>query len=454
MEYILNSIIALTCLSNLAIALYGFRQRKNSKSLPVFIVLCILLAIWNLINLIAFTATDLNIITLATQFSILPTSFIPSTFLYFTLLFRNKTPKPSWTLLFLPSILIWPFILTKYNIVGFEGTPRGSNFIPGPLYTFYGIYFLIFVGLGIYHLVKLRLVALVAGKKRQVDYILFGAAFSALFGITMTVVLPAFRINDFSILGTASSCIFTISTIYAITHYRLFAIQFIAKRLVRQALTFIVVFIIYGTAWFIAEKLIGKIGVGITLVVVMLSLHRLKPICDKWVGQVLSWFEPAPKKLDMKKVENSDIYSIMVELIKLYVHGTTPEMVRFYIFQPKPKNWLQIFPAKSPAIYINDKVISQFIQTKNEIIIAEELAWKLEEHYSEPHLSEMHAFLTKNDIAAFLPIIDNGLFIGFILLGEKTNKSSYSAEDTIPLDKFRVQLLPAIKYFLLVNSMR
>lgn len=448
----LNLVIVLTCLGNLCIAIYALSRKERSKTLLTFVVLCILLAMWNLVNFIAFTAVDVWLITLASQLSMLPTAFIPSTFLYFALQFRNQNFKRPAIYLYIPSILILPFIFTKYNIAGFDGVPHGSNFIPGPLYTFYSIYFLSFVGAGLYNLLKLRRNALTFIKKRQVDYILFGALFSALFGISMTVILPLLGMNSFSVLGTAASCIFTICSIYSITHYRLFGIKFVLREFLRKVTTFSILFLLYSLVWMLLDKLLGDIGVGVTIIVIILSFQYLKKCFSTMIDP---WFNPAQPKiktLDIKNLRQTSTYDIMKEMVKAYVPGTTHKTVQIFIFQPEQNNFLQIFPNEHKPVLIAEPVIPEFVQNSKEIIITEELTWKLAEGYSDHLLKEMHTYLTNNYISVLLPIIDYNMLIGFILLGEKTNKTSYMAEDTIPLDKFRQRLLPVVKHFLLLNS--
>jgi len=168
------------------------------------------------------------------RLSIVGPIFIPFLLIYFSYFFPRevkKIPKFVWYLLSLPTLILLSLVPTNLNIK--EVIPSNIHtavkVIPGPLYTVFLIYFLIYLGLGTFMVYKKYRVV---GKleKSQIALLFTGIIITGVLALLTNVVLLRSLGGEIqpASIGPLFSIIFISFTAYAIVKAQLFDIRVIA----------------------------------------------------------------------------------------------------------------------------------------------------------------------------------------------------------------------------------
>ena len=160
----------------------------------------------------------------------------------FSLLFSFHFPKPDK--------IIPRFLLITIFVIGFafsfvslftpllvEGEvtkiePFGIALKSGPLYPYYGLYFIISISWVIFNLIRKLKITETLLEKRQIKMFLLGGILSLLPASLLTLILPLFfNIRAYTQLGPFAIIFFIVFTTLAITRYHLFEIKAIFTEL-------------------------------------------------------------------------------------------------------------------------------------------------------------------------------------------------------------------------------
>ncbi|MEW6096811.1 MAG: ATP-binding protein [bacterium] len=205
---------------------------RKSKANCTFLIICLCLAFWNFATLVARNSTDTSKILFWGRLTCTIPCFIPSLFLYFSLIFPKEKiifTRTKLFLIFLPPIIIAILSLTNliFKEVRFDHI---VSFVPGAAHLLLLIYTLLFF-IGIMHnLIRSYLVSDFS-IKLQLKYILLAGIIYGVIVITTNLILPTIGIIRFEIVGSFASVILIVFISYALAKYRLMNFENFIKKI-------------------------------------------------------------------------------------------------------------------------------------------------------------------------------------------------------------------------------
>lgn len=436
-----STILFITFLINFSLAIFVFVKNPRKKVNIVFSLLTLFIAIWNFLNLLSFIFTKEETVYFFTQWALGAVLFIPSLLLYFTIIFPKEIRIPKWlaVIIFIPGFILLPFIPTKYNLVGFSGEPFGTNFIPGPLYIYYSIYFILFIfaalGILIWKYKKEKGVA-----RMQIRYIFLGSFITAAAGITTNAILPLIWSANLNIYGTPAAIFFGVCSAYAILKYRLMDIRLVIKKSIFYFIALSILVIVAIIFAVLVQKFFEQylqidpiITVAILMVILIMVLPRIRDyIKEKFDRTFRKDYIDFSEKLD--RIEKSprgvsQLHSLAKEVSDSITKIIKIEFVRFYYINRRTDKYEQAFPNEPEKDFHQAKLMEHFRENRM-YIIKDELDYKKEEDLKKRSqtktvLKEMEK--TGGEIA--IPLFSGSELVGIIIVGNKQAGESYTKED-------------------------
>lgn len=283
-------------LTALIILILGFLVYKRASSLSVkriFLLMCISLAFWVFCSTSADVSRSYLYALFWTRMAIIGPFFFAAFFLLFSYYFPNKDQISIRKVFFiiLPPFLTLPFIQTTFNVEKIIIKDDWTDFEPGYLYTILLVFFLVYVGMGIFRFNK-KSKKYYGLPKMQIKYVLIGIISVVVFGIITNLILPSFGYGRASVFGPSSTIFFVCFIGYAIVRYRLMDIRLIFTRSIIYAVLVLFVnaafiSVTYISSLYIAEDSFGnKIGSFIiTAFLVVIFLEPLKKLLARITNQ-------------------------------------------------------------------------------------------------------------------------------------------------------------------------
>jgi len=207
----------------------------------IFTMMTIMMAFWIFSGAVSDASIDISTAEIFARMAIFgPFVFMPLIFVFAHDFPYETGPLVRWKiyLAFAPVFLTLPLIFTKYNIVSVSKAYWGTDFVPGELYTVFGIYILLITFLVIKELVrKLR-----SMKKKQdlmqTAFLFTGFFLMILLGLVFNLVLPIFGYAKAATLGPAiATGVMVLLTTYAIVKHHLLDVKVIAAEFFGSALS-------------------------------------------------------------------------------------------------------------------------------------------------------------------------------------------------------------------------
>ena len=455
-------ILSITFLINLSLSVFVFLKYPKRKANIVFCLLTLSIALWNFTNLMSSILTDYDRVFFWTQLALATVLFTPSLLLYFAIIFPHKLKIKKWLeiIIFIPGFLLLPFIPTQYNILGFSGEPYGENFIPGPLYIYFVIYFFIFVGLAFGILIwKYKKEQGIA--KTQLLYIIIGSLITAVAGITTNGILPLIWSAKLNIYGTSTSIFFGIFTGYAILKYRLMDIRVVLKKSIVYGFIFLIIlFTSILIALFLKDVLFEQLGIDptISIVVLMMIMIFVFPSIKNYTRKELDKifkkdyidFSEKIDKLEKTVSSHTQVNDLAKEISESMKEMIKVDKVEFFVIDRRQNEFISQFPQNENKLIKNGLFTA--LNDGKEVIIKEELNYLKPEGKSgqsgqkpDPAMAgkpdaamaaeekkktkSIIKSMDKLNSSAALPIFTGTELIGIILMGSKEGNRNFTAED-------------------------
>ena len=436
-------ILLITFVINLGLALLVyFKDRKNRINIT-FSLLIFCVAVWNFTNLMSYITID-NDALFWTKMAILAPLFIPAVVLYFSLIYPEKKKLTWWhfLLIFGPGLVMLPFVPTSFNIVELSPGSTGVHFVPGSLYIFFTIYFILYMGLGLINIY--RSIRKSKGLiRRQLTYIFIGVLLAAAVGIITNAVLPLIWSSQYNVYGTPFSIIFSICVAYALVRYRLMDI----KVILRKGLAYILVLIFVLALFSYLILYIGKTSEDLlnlstqittlfTVLVIAIAFHPLKNLVQKLIDKIFLKEKYKFYKQELDEVSQEIRKTAKVDdLLKKVAERMTPTLnvdkVCFYVFNKKDRIYEYVYPDRKSRRDFNkqDPLITYFDKHRK-ILIREEIPYLSKSLSAEDRelLRVIDKRLTKHEVEMVVPL---GLedIVGFMLIGPKLSKKVFTDSD-------------------------
>jgi PAS domain S-box-containing protein len=329
----------------------------------------------------------------------------------------------------------------------------------GPLYSFFGIYFLATFGLGIaYAVTKLKTSS---GRVRlQVQYLFLGAVLPACVAVTTNLIIPLiFRTGAFSPYGRYLSLIFVITTAHAIVRHRLMGIRVIIQKGVVYVCAITVlaaIFIGLGELGsYITPYNVDEIPLAAGMVIAVLVAIFFQPL-KKWIEDALNRYvyrqtydyqrtvrEASRRLSTMLDLESLLNYlneaistTLKVELVAVYMRDNpgqsfTPRALR------QPAGWEQ---GKTDLVLSAGSPLVTFLERERRTLVADEAP-----RTQDPSLREAVRELQALGGDIVFPFVHDHMVSGILVVGPKLSGDPYFAEDIDLLSTLASQAGIAIK---------
>jgi len=99
------------------------------------------------------------------------------------------------------------------------------------------------------------------------------------------------------------------------------------------------------------------------------------------------------------------------------------------------------FIENSDQFFKNNKETFQFLKSTGKILIPEELPYRFEE---EERYFFIHQELEKTDYSALIPLGQDDIFMGCIVLGKRKNHDAYTVEEVREMKQLQDQFAEAL----------
>ncbi|MBU0731295.1 hypothetical protein KKC88_00265 [Patescibacteria group bacterium] len=436
-----STILLITFLINFSIAFLVFIKNPKKKVNIIFSLLTFFIALWNLLNLLSFIFQEHDKVYIFTQWALGAVLFIPALLLYFTIIFPKEIKISKWIIaaIFIPGFIFLPFIPTKYNLIGFTGEPYGTNFIPGPLYFYYSIYFILFVAIALGILIwKYKKEKGIA--RMQIRYIFLGSIITAIVGITTNAILPLIWSAQLNVYGTPASIIFGICAAYAILKYRLMDIRLVIKKSIFYFLSLSVLVLIAIIFAVFVQKLFEQylridpiITVAILMVILILILPKIRDYIrekfDDMFHKDYIDFSERIEKIEKAPRAGNQLFDLAKEVSGSIKTITKADSVKFYYSNRRIKKYEQAFPDE-PGHYFNQTSLIQDLIENRLFLVKEELnIKKVEDIEKKNYFKTLKKEMSKIKGEIIVPLMSGPELVGIIVIGNKRNNESYTKED-------------------------
>src|SRR4030042_5471760 len=209
-----------------------YRTNKRRLVNKLFFLICVCIAFWTLTLIVTDTSNGYFYAYWGSQFAMIGPLFLGPIFYLFSKYFLRENidiSRNKILLIFLPSVLAFFLVPTKYNVEKVIIRDWGSEVVAGILYPILFVIMLYYFIAGIRNLYKKYHIE--SGLKRlQILYVTLGIAISTFLAITTNLILVVLGISKYSILGPLVFLVFISFTSYAILKYRLMDIRVIIRR--------------------------------------------------------------------------------------------------------------------------------------------------------------------------------------------------------------------------------
>jgi signal transduction histidine kinase len=395
----------------------------------------ILLWIWTLFGGLYWGMTDESLHSLisfrsAYAVSVLFPFFLTLFFYYFPV----KTLKiPKW--ISYPIVLLTPlvFALTAFTpwVQKIEAAQDGLGAyteVFGPLYGVYSSYLLLHlllaVGLASYKLYKTR-----GGQFRKTLIASLGLFLFYFLGFLVNVILPAYDIWILQAEVVAFTLFFLIPTFYAVQKYRFFRFSYLSLKLLRLAVwgaAFIVPLLL---SRFILLELGFEVGTELSFltsaVIGLFSFILAWAYFPEILPRSFREFKGALEELHILLIYYCDSYErFYVALERIFILKLHVSQVKVFLVSEKNLESINI------PLYKKNRFTSLIEEKQPTILHLETLKG---EPVLEKGLLELKASLC-------LPLYVKEKLLGLIVLGKKSNQSTYSQEEVQELLKLKEDL--------------
>lgn len=293
------------------------RGEKNTTNI-IFSFIALSVSLWAL-NIAFFIRTqDINSAFIFANIYYLSAAIIPSLFFYFSLVFPHTDKKLKiHNLVFLvPLIYIGVSLLDKnFILTSIDMTSYGKEaIINRGHYLVYTIYFVTFILISYFNLLKKYKEVGDEIEKIQIRYVLWGTGVAYVFGSIFNLLLP--WLGDYSQiwLGPFFSILMVLSLVYAIIKHHLFNIKVIITEVLIFALWFfIVVRVIISNT--VQEQMINGV---LLLIVVVLGLFLINSMLKEIASR--EHIEALADELAMANVRLRELDKQKSEFVSIASH--------------------------------------------------------------------------------------------------------------------------------------
>lgn len=450
-----NLILICAWLINLILIVFVAFNKQQKHRLPV-LLLIVLVTLWQSIELFnVFFLRFSDHLLLGARFGLLPNLFIAPAFLWlvFSLCDRCQIVKQyTKVLVWLPAVVMMPFLFSNYNISSVTVTEQGFIFQQEVLYFYFLAYFLSVIIFALVYLARMRKkVNLIV--RKQIVYIFFGTALTASFALLFSVILPLFGLRDWFYLGIDSAVFFTLILVYALARHRFWNLK---QLFLKIALDLIAFFSTLFVFYFLFLLLLRFVKIDFMVLSNQLAFVLLigfsSPLVYQVIYKLLNYLGFNPQqKIELSVEQVADVLRSGADLNILFsrlakVVGQVIDYQDLFVYLAKHNNsevFHQAYPVGERTLELNSSQLLQFLSQHPEGANQAEIEYLQTDHY----LAEA---MQKQNIDFALPIFYKQQLLGLVMIDAR--QKFLSAQQLQFLTKIKDYLDIAIGNFLLANK--
>lgn len=436
--------LILSLLTNIALAVLilakssPFYRRLNR----IFALLCFVSSLWILGALMTSLTTEPQWKLFWVRFIFGISSFIPSLFLHFSLLFPNYhddiRPPRLW-LLYFPSFLFLIFSQTRLVVESLiQVNPALYDY--GSLHGFFSLFLAVYIGAGLWVLVRTHRNA-VGTFRLQIIYVFLGMLLTSMAGLFTNLLLPALGTSKYSSLGPSSTMIMVGFAAYAIVKHRLMDIHVVLKKGTTYVLLLLLLFLPSFLLVLVSQKVaFGKIDtffsvfLFLTLFVVTILFARIRPRTEKAVEQLLFRdrydYRETLSSFSRALVTILDFNALSREIIETVTRTMGIEQASLFSLHEE-RDGFSLIASKDPkrsspsSLLPMGEPLPQYLQAIKEVVVKDELI----KGARLPELRRVADQMTVLGAEVSIPLVLKRRLVGIINLGYKPHQGAFSNED-------------------------
>lgn len=431
----MSVIILLSAIFNFFLAIFVFLKSKN-KTQKTFGALTIIIVIWLVLNYLYFKNPQYPFIQLTYGFGAV---VIAAIFYWISVYTKTHISKIyvyliSITTTFLFIVSLIPNYLIKS---GLEPVAYGYYSEKGSWFSIYGVIETIILFSA--SVILIRFFKKTEGLQRlQATHVIAGFIIPIALVILLDFVLPIFQLYWFDSFDNLTSLLFVGFISYAITRYRLFDIGIVIKRGAIKVISFAIIF---GGYLFLVLSLKDSLDLNsqseqttflvIATLVVVVTIEPIRKLVHRIVDKAFESNEQkreeAQKKIRLTLRSQQSVENLFISMSK--------------IMQDLFNSEKSLFIEKSDSFFKNNKETFQYLKTTGKILIPEELPYRFEE---EERYFFIHQELEKTDYSSLIPLGQDDIFMGCIVLGKRKNHDAYTVEEVREMKQLQEQFAEAL----------
>ena len=454
-------LLTVTCLINLILGGVILSRDSSRLHARLFFTMSIVISLWITANFYTnHYLGSVPLVELANRLAFLFGYGIVASGLIFTYVFPVlRKPRPAETSIVSVAILVTLVLSATDMVAGRAVVENGTvMFSSGSLVILYLLSYISVVALIARNLLSLPK-DVAAKTKQQAKIVLAAFVISALFGLTLNLILPLSGAPwQVTRLGPLSTVVLVGLTAYAIVRHGLFDIKLAVIRTAGYALTLATLSLVYFMLAYLASVTIFKenittgfsmspVNIGLALMLAFI-FQPIKSFFDKTTDRI---FYRDKYDTDEFIARLSEVLTTTTDLRSLLQRAATEigttlkaEQAFFYVEYADSKHISA--GTKDHSVLTSEG----FIELKK-LIATDATEIFVTSLYSQNH--PLHKLLTAKSIAILMPLRHKRTVVGYLALGDQRS-SGYTSRDIRVLNTISDELLIAIQNSLSAQEIR
>lgn len=429
---------------NLALGILVYVKNKPLKQVNLaFSLLAWSAAGWALSVFLIFYFRNTTSMLFWGKIAFVTSSIIPSSFLYFALLFpRARYIIRPFTafMIFSPTVLFCALSFTDMILKEISISNFGFETTYGSFHSFFSIYLVGYIAAGLFFLIMNYRIS-VGTNRLQIKYCFMGMLITSGLGVTANLIFPILGTSKYSAIGPSFTMIMVGFTTYSILKHRLMDINIVFKKGTTYVLLLLLLFIPSFLLILLGQKIFyGKINYLFTVMMFLvlflaaILFHRIKPATEKAVESFLFKdrynYRETLGKFSKAMVNILDLQSLLKRIIETITQTMGVDKASLFLLDEE-KGGYNLFESKNikmPAptpLLPKGAPLTAYLQKMGEIVVREELA----KGANIPELNGVIQQMSLLEAEVSIPLISKRQLIGIINLSHKFNKDVYYHED-------------------------
>ena len=444
----------------LGIILFSRSKRISSR---LFLAMVMAISLWTLSNYLTDNSTTLSGAMFWARVSIVGPIFLGPLLRQFFEIFPEEEQlysRKNLLLNLLTTIPLLAMVPTSLNIQSIFITDEGIKYTPGILYILFFIHIVIYMliaGAGV--LKKYRIST--GSARSQIVFISLGILLSLVPSLIFSLLLPLIGISSLAFLGPSTIPLLVFLVSFTLIRHRLFGIRWILSEVINMLTISIFPIVVFYFSYWLLLKLWGTLfGPESYFTAIIVSLFfigtfpKIQTFTRSNVNKLLS--SPEYSLLEIRDRFNTaisqvlDLHKIVETLAQNLLDAMAPERLAILITDRDRSNVIYSKQEKGsenvtldsilPAITSSEKLGLKFPISLDEISFYISNA----PQRNKPLLLSILQNLKSLDLNFIFKLSNGEDTLGYVILGEKTNRTGYSIQDVAFLESILVSSSIAI----------